>query len=512
MWTALTQTRRTGNDDQEGDVLALAFSPDGRWLACGTRAELWFWDLHARPPGRPTILPVKPFVATNALAFHPTESSWLASGGSDGEVLIWDLSDLQAKDNPWHLSGRNAAITRLLFTPDGQRLIASSEDGTAHRWSFDRLNAEVRPTELVRLPAGITCMTVSADAKVPLVAIGGADGDVRLCRANAEDVEPTPLTLSWDRNSVVDLAFSEDGRRLAIATDDRSVHVVDVHAADVHESKRSTESSIRLEDHEQLTTSMVLASDGRRIFAAGSQGSLRVWPLCWTPKLDELVTQLAERNLSSDEWDESFPNQAYRKTFDNLPIHLSLIESARHLARIGQMAEATQRLEGLLANDSLLRLDPQTEVKLSAAEGLIENGRRRAMRGEKPKAISQFEAAKLLVPWILRDPREETDKYEVMGKVADVNDIISEIKTQVNAHNRANQFEFPADNASNTNDQLEKAQSLYKQVKELDRADKLGLLGEIMLIGNRIKAIELDLEARQLASEGKDLRGREEVR
>ena len=98
--TAVAQASQTRSGDHEGDVLALAFSPDGRWLACGSRTELWFWDLKESPPGHPT--PVKPFVSTNALAFHPTESSWLAAGGSNGEVLIWNLSDLKAKDNPWH--------------------------------------------------------------------------------------------------------------------------------------------------------------------------------------------------------------------------------------------------------------------------------------------------------------------------------------------------------------------------------------------------------------------------
>ena len=120
------------------------------------------------------------------------------------------------------------------------------------------------------------------------------------------------------------------------------------------------------------------------------QGTLRVWPLRWAPKLDELASLLAARNLSADEWDENFPNQTYRKTFNNLPIHYSLIESARRLAKNGQQAEATQRLEELLVNDPKLRLDPETEVKLSAAEALIENGRKLAMSGEKSKAISQF--------------------------------------------------------------------------------------------------------------------------
>jgi WD40 repeat protein/tetratricopeptide (TPR) repeat protein len=491
----------------EGGVLALAFSPDGRWLACSSTSELWFWDLKQSPPDQPTVLPVGPFVSTNALAFHPTESSLLAAGGSDGKVLIWNLSDLKAKDNPRHLSGHSASITRLLFTADGLRLISASEDGVAQRWPFDRLNAdEVHPIPLDRLNAGITCLAMSTKAKEPLLAIGGADGDVRLYRANAEDSEPTPVTRSWGSNSsIVDLAFSDDGRRLAVATDDRSVHVVYVDRA------KNPESSVRLEDQDQITTSIVLTRDDRLVFAAGPQGTIRVWPLRWTPKLDELASLLAVRNLSAAELEESFPNQTYHKTFRNLPIHFSLIESARLLAKNGQMAQATQRLEELLANDPKLRLDPGTEVKLSYAGALIENGRKLASHREKPKAISQFREAQKLVPGSLDDPQEEADKNELMGMAAEVKQLVLGIRKQLDTNNRMDQFDYAAESrAGGAIDLLgearikyEEAQTKYEQVKELNRSGELDLLSQITVIGKGLKAVKLDREARQLASEGK---------
>ena len=494
----------------EGGVLALAFSPDGRWLACSSTSELWFWDLKQSPPDQPTVLlPMEEhLVWTKALAFHPRESSLLAAGGSDGKVLIWNLSDLKAKDNPRHLSGHSASITRLLFTADGLRLISASEDGVALRWPFDRLNAdEVHPIPLDRLNAGITCLAMSTKAKEPLLAIGGADGDVRLCRANAEEAEPTPVTRSWGSNSaIVDLAFSDDGHRLAIATDDRSVHVVYVDRA------KNPESSVRLEDQDQITTSIVLTRDDRLAFAAGPQGTIRVWPLRWTPKLDKLAPLLAVRNLSAVELDESFPNQTFHKTFRNLPIHFSLIESARLLAKNGQMAQATQRLEELLANDPKLRLDPGTEVKLSYARALIENGRKRASRGEKPKAISQFREAQKLVPGSLDDPQEEADKNELMGMAAEVKQLVLGIRKQLDTtNNQMDQFDYAAESrAGGAIDLLgkarikyEEAQTKYKQVKELNRSGELDLLSQITVIGKGLKAVELDREARQLASEGK---------
>jgi WD40 repeat protein len=70
-------------------IRALTFSPDGRWLAVGTRSgELHFWDLSQSPPARTIRQGHQGRVLR--LAFHPV-SGLLLSCGNDDTLRLWEL-------------------------------------------------------------------------------------------------------------------------------------------------------------------------------------------------------------------------------------------------------------------------------------------------------------------------------------------------------------------------------------------------------------------------------------
>jgi WD40 repeat protein len=484
----------------EGEILSLAFSPDARWLAAGAAGgPPRLWDLNGGPPAQPTAVLHQAGASTYALAFHPLAPGWLAVGTNTGEILLRNVTDPKVEASLKGLPGNNEPVTRLMFSPNGRRLISASMNGTASLYA-DPLNQDSRPSPLQRHVGGVTCVALGPGAGRLWLATGGADGEVWLWRLDAERPEKHRIAFDRSPGTILDLAFSGDGLWLAIVSADRNIRVMKV-----DENGPSPESSFLLNGQDQASTALVLDPAGRLLIAAGPRGTPRVWPLQWLPGLDELVSRLASRNLSADEWKQHFPNTDYKKTFKDLPVHQSLIDAARDLAKRGQMEQATRRLRELATIDPALGIDPEALVKRSTAEGMVENGRYLAGQGNKDAAIEQFKAALGLDPEIGLDPRREADKTELRQEIARIDALLEGIHSAT-LNPSPGQVQPRVGHAdtgtADLETRLQTARQDYQRAAERNIKGKLALLYEIARIGNRLKAIEHDREGRRLAAEG----------
>jgi WD40 repeat protein len=105
-----------------GEVISLAFSRDGKWLASGSQpGHVQLWDWEKRKPARGWPAHGGP---TWAVAFSP-DGRTLATGGHDHAVRLWDVATgklLRSLPEHDHL------VLSLDFSPDGKLLATGSYD------------------------------------------------------------------------------------------------------------------------------------------------------------------------------------------------------------------------------------------------------------------------------------------------------------------------------------------------------------------------------------------------
>jgi tetratricopeptide (TPR) repeat protein len=141
------------------------------------------------------------------------------------------------------------------------------------------------------------------------------------------------------------------------------------------------------------------SNDGRYLAAAGGDGATRVW--LW--RSDDLIQEACSRstrNLTFEEHQLYLSDQPYTKTCELLPIHSSFIDAGRALASAGDTAGAVSIFERALALGADKKLEPQTEARRLAGEGLAETAVRLATQGQIPDALETLSKALRINPLV----------------------------------------------------------------------------------------------------------------
>ncbi|MBW2536503.1 MAG: WD40 repeat domain-containing protein [Deltaproteobacteria bacterium] len=213
---------------------AAASSPDASQLALGTRrGELLIFDVQSGARiGIYQLLP--PSQSLRAIAWSP-DGDWLACAGAEQEPLCgFDLTTgqtiWQRSHGTVHYSGsgdpfgfpdeeRPASVNDLAFSPDGSLLISAGEGEHVVLWS--PCGDMIRKVP-VNGWTSVSAVAVSPDGE--LLAAVDQRGAVHVARLDAADGEPRVFEIADDLGSV---AFSPDGRALAVGGEGRGIYVVD---------------------------------------------------------------------------------------------------------------------------------------------------------------------------------------------------------------------------------------------------------------------------------------------
>ena len=131
----------------DSPVMALAVSPDGKTLACGSQAgNVYLVDLQSRYKEVDRIWqrdnqPER----IEAITFNH-DGTLLAFGDDSGIVTMWDMEIGKTYRIP--LTGFSAAITDVEFSPNSRLIAASSRDRTVRFWDLEENNIYDLPTVL----------------------------------------------------------------------------------------------------------------------------------------------------------------------------------------------------------------------------------------------------------------------------------------------------------------------------------------------------------------------------
>jgi WD40 repeat protein len=259
---------------EPGQLLSLAFSPDGRSLACGIGTEVRLYDLASETPGR--VLASHQYGVTS-VAFAP-DGTAVYSASHDHTVKCVSLATGREE---WEAPGSFEQVNSVALSRDGSLLVTGSSDGR-FALGYRKAGASGIGPGSVRLWSARTgallrrlgdpanqIMAVAVSPEGQCIADGGASANGRGVVHIWNSATGAPIWSREDHTAeVLAVAFAPDGSSLASACADGVIMLRDSQTGSVVNT---------LAGHAGGATSLAFSADGAALACGAGDGTATIW-------------------------------------------------------------------------------------------------------------------------------------------------------------------------------------------------------------------------------------------